>query len=344
MRIKVKHLAEDTDTKGGKNSDYDGRNVELEDVEVWKDFITAEDVEALWLDDPEIREAFFCTLKKKESGRTLWEPPSRGGMLNELCLEREWGALQNGLNLVFELCAKAKQKTDTPTFVRIGDGECARYISPDAEDGATAKKPDHAGYLYVSDDQYKGDATKTVHNRIPGDAKQFRKIRRDILPHGAKYDDKKKNKEAKKVLSQIHGYMDQHEARYGYLINNEELVFFRRRKDGWGQLDISDAFRHDVMGDAETGVLSSKYVLFYFHWKIANSDDPDSGWELASFGKFPHPKTGKVWIKQAKKPKSVRKPRKIKKRLFVGMAERVAESLVGSFVGLKVKLIKAIVK
>ena len=34
--------------------------------------------------------------------------------------------------------------------------------------------------------------------------------------------------EAIKVLTQIHDYMDQHMARYGYIVNNEELIFFRR--------------------------------------------------------------------------------------------------------------------
>jgi hypothetical protein len=127
-----------------------------------------------------------------------------------------------------------------------------------------------------------------VFNRIPGDAKQFRKICRAMLPpDGERFKKKNKNKEAIKVLSQIHGYMDQHEARYGYLINNEELVCFRRRGTGWGQLDISEAIRHDVEADSSANILNSKYILLWLHMTVANDDSPKVGWRLRSFGSEP---------------------------------------------------------
>lgn len=101
-----------------------------------------------------------------------------------------------------------------------------------------------------------------------------------LPPDGSEYlDDPHARTEAQKVINQIYDYMDQHGARYGYVVNDQELIFFRRRGTGWGHMDISPAIRHDVMADLERGVLNSKYVLFYYHYVIANDD---SLWQLES--------------------------------------------------------------
>ena len=285
MKTGVKHLGENgRKKKGGKNSRYTGRYLNLKDVKLWEDFITVEDIESLWRDCEEIRDAFYEVMAPEDGDRCIWGAPVSGGMLNEMCLERKWDSILDQLNLAFELCAKAEQNTSSPSYVKIGDGANATHISSNAEEHAGRKKPDYAGFLFREDAQYLD--TGTAHNRIPGDAKVFTKICREMLPpNGKSFKDGKKNLEALKVLSQIHGYMDQHDARYGYIVNNEELVFFRRRDDGWGQLDISPAIRHDVDADVATGVLNSKYVLFYFHWKVARDNDPKVGWKLRSFGK-----------------------------------------------------------
>jgi hypothetical protein len=78
--------------------------------------------------------------------------------------------------------------------------------------------------------------------------------------------------------------MDMHESRYGYVVNDQELIFFRRRPGKWGQIDIGPAIRHDVKPNRATGAMNSLYVLFYFHWKVANDDGPE-GWRLESYGK-----------------------------------------------------------
>lgn len=290
LKKPVKHLREHT-KRGGQNSNYKGRAIKLRDVHIWEDFITVAEVESLWNDSTEMKAAVERTLKPKESGRCVWEEPEPSdGMLNEMCLEREWASVHKQLNLAAEICAKAEQHTENPVYLKMGNGQNATWLSPNAEDGAQGKKPDYAGYLYTDESQYSEDAAKQVFNRIPGDAKLYRKIHHAMLPpKGIKFRPGKANFEAQKVLNQIHGYMDQHEARYGYIVNNEELIFFRRRDSGWGQLDVSPPIRHDVEADAETGVLNSKYVLFYFHWKVARDDDPSAGWRLKSFGKDPDP-------------------------------------------------------
>jgi hypothetical protein len=37
--------------KGGKNSNYSGRGIDLDDVGVWDNFVTVDEVEALWEHD-----------------------------------------------------------------------------------------------------------------------------------------------------------------------------------------------------------------------------------------------------------------------------------------------------
>ena len=86
--------------------------------------------------------------------------------------------------------------------------------------------------------------------------------------------------EVKKVLTQVHDYMDRHEARYGYLVNDEELIFFRRRGTGWGHMDIGPEIRHDLDGlDPNSNLMTSKLILFYFHLVIATDE---SKWKLES--------------------------------------------------------------
>jgi len=276
--------------KGGKNSAYKGRPIDLDHVVRWEDFFSVEEIESIWKDNPEIEaivtrqltgdEMDFCVMAEQPL-------PFKRKIHNEQCLERLWGATQDQLNLVLWVCAKGVQKTEKPTLVVIGDGEEATYISPDAEENADRKRPDHSGYMYNPANEDKFEKVE-LYNRIPGDAKLYRKLRREMLPpDGELYDSALKNVEALKALSQIHGYMDQHEARYGYIVTDQELICFRRSDTGWGHLEVGPAIRHDAKPDRKTGVLNSKYVLFYLHWKVANDYCLQKGWHLRSFGKMP---------------------------------------------------------
>jgi hypothetical protein len=289
MKSPIRHLKEHS-TKKGPNSNYKGRSIRLEDVGPWKNFITVKQVEALWEDSPVLKKTIGQTLKQKDTySIIIGEPEDTGGMTNEARLQEAWNDIQGQINFGLRKCAEALGHTG---YVMMGRGVSAKWISPDAEKNAKRKEPDLAGFFKVfsDDSQYRDDGPKTVFNRIPGDVKQFRKISRDMLPpDGRRYNADEPNREAQKVLNQVHGYMDQHEARYGYIVSNEELVCFRRTAAGWGQLEVSQAIRHDVEADSKTGVLNSKYVLFYLHWKLANDDGPKTGWRLCSFGKKPAP-------------------------------------------------------
>lgn len=283
------------DTKRGSNSNHRGKAIKLTDCLVWsKGFPNASAIEALWADSETLKREMYRGLGIEEAGRCTWEYPIRDGQSNEQCLEREMGDIHKRINLASEMVRRALFEAGEKStisylnmYIKIGDGQSALMISPFAEKGAEKKKPDYAAYAFHHDGfQYKKEARQTIPNRIPGDAKVFRKIRHEMLPPaGALYteNDKNSNVEVTKVLSQIHGYMDSRGARYGYVVNNEELIFFRRRNEGWGHLDISPPIRHDIQADLSNGVVNSVWILFYFHFKVACDDDPECGWHLESF-------------------------------------------------------------
>jgi len=279
LRKSIVHLAADNN-EADTNSDYSGPWVDLSDIHVWEDFLTNGEILSLFDKEP-LKTILHRDFTCEQLESFTWGVPIAGGNINEQCFERIWAGTTQALNLIQYICAAEVQGTHSPSYIVIGDGNCARKRDPGAV-GTERKKPDLAGYLFVPRSrQHSGDGPSKVHNRIPGDAKLFRKIRRSMLPpNGLEYlQDKRAGTEAQKVISQIHQYMDMHGARYGYLVNDQELVFFRRRGTGWGHMDISDAIRHDVTADLERGVFNSKYVLFYYHYIIANDD---AQWQLES--------------------------------------------------------------
>jgi hypothetical protein len=118
---------------------------------------------------------------------------------------------------------------DDPVMILLGDREQAKWISPDAEQKAELKKPDYAGYEYDSQNYSTthDDPKVKIFNRIPGDAKLYKKFNHAMLPpNRSSFKKIEDNPEVQKVLNQIHGYMDQREARYGYIITDQELICF----------------------------------------------------------------------------------------------------------------------
>ena len=90
--------------------------------------------------------------------------------------------------------------------------------------------------------------------------------------------------ETKKVLNQIHDYMDMHHNRFGYVLSETELIMFRRRENGWnatpvwGQLDFSPNIPVQGKVEERNGVM----VLWYFYMKYATLNQ-DEGLNLPSF-------------------------------------------------------------
>lgn len=274
--------------KRGNNSQYRGRYVDLNDVHVWEDFWSMEEI-SFWERDERVKAVLTRALTEEERCYcTTKSLPLKQRMHNEMCFERLSESLRQQVNFLLWLCAKEIQKTDVPSVMQIGDGECARWISPDAEVDAYRKKPDYAGYVHSLSLETAHDLSGEIFNRIPGDAKLSHKINHSMLPpNGSRYRKKGKNIEARKVLSQLNCYMDRHEARYGYILTDQELICVRRRESGWGHLDVAPPVAHIAVPNAVTGAAkpNSKHLLFYLHWMVANDECPSSGWRLPAFGK-----------------------------------------------------------
>lgn len=279
LRKPITHLTADNNEPSG-NSDYNGPDVDMFDINVWEDFLTDGEIVSLLNQEP-LKTVFHRSFTTEQLDSFTWGAPHAGGNINEQSFERVWACITHALNLIQYICATEEKGLSDPSYIVIGDGGCARKKEPEAV-GTERKKPDFSGYeLVPGSGQHAGDGPLKVENRIPGDAKLFRKIRRQMLPpNGSEYlNSISVQREAQKVVNQIYDYMDQHGARYGYVVNDQELIFFRRRSTGWGHMDISPAIKHDLEADLECGILNSKYVLFYYHYVIANEK---SQWQLAS--------------------------------------------------------------
>jgi hypothetical protein len=272
----VLFLKSDND-EPGSNSDHDCPQAPFEFVSEWKDFPTAEDI--LSELEVESKEELERLLAVPEAYTMIWgDDVDIGGKVSEQAFERGWAFVSSGLNKVFRLLEAKQQNTDTPEYIVIGDGNCARKRVH-----SSTKKPDQAAYKHVpGSDQYQGNNPDQTECRIPGDAKLFRKIRHSMLPpNGSEFLDLTSvtaRREAQKVCNQIYNYMDMHESRYGYIVNDEELIFFRRTGVVWGAMEVGPPIRHDVEGDMGNGQMNSKWVMLYFHHVIANGEK--SLWHL----------------------------------------------------------------
>jgi len=269
---------------GGINSDPNVPYVNLKDCQEWAHFDSemAENIRNLF-GDPEVARVLNRDFKKAEEDSFQWTVNTNATLRSEQCIERLWCKISTKLNVIQEIVANELDKLPDGRYIHIDDGSHAKRQA--REHASTTTKPDLAGYLLIPETKRDPQEPEFIDNRVPGDVKCEWKIRREMLPPYPKSLTPKLlgiwSKEAEKVLSQIHYYMDKHEARYGYIVTNKTCIFFRRRGTGWGHIDISPAIPHDREGNGEQGIFNSKMVLFYLHRVVANDEKHwklESGW------------------------------------------------------------------
>ena len=279
MRQGIKHQLVVSREVRGQNSHYKGKEVNLKHVRPWRNFVTWEELSKFLARNPILEKALNRLLTDEEKSQFCTNP-NQGRLFNETDLDGAWRAnVHTRLNLIFRLCAH-DLKLDC--YPELSGGADATWISSDAEPGSQGKKPDFSGSEHdAADPDFPNRKPEAKFNRIPGECKMSGKFgSRFIPPNGDLYIQRTGLTEARKVLSQIHCYMDRSEARYGYIVTDEELIFLRRRGAGWGQLDVSRPIPHD---GTDKDPLNSLYVMFYMHWKYARDNE---SWRLRSFGKF----------------------------------------------------------
>jgi len=271
---------------GGINSKPNVPFVKLEDCREWADFESemAENIRKLFC-DPDVAKVLHRDFKEAETDSFQWTVNPTAILRTEQCIERLWCKISTKLNVIQEMVANELDKTPDGRYIHIDDGSHAKRQAK--EHPAASTKPDLAGYLHIPKPSGEPREPEFVDNRIPGDVKCEWKIRREMMPPYPESlgEEEEANilntwmKEAEKVISQIHYYMDKHETRYGYIVTNKTCIFLRRRGTGWGHIDISPAIPHDRDGNAEQGIFNSKMVLFYLHRVIANDE---KHWKLPS--------------------------------------------------------------
>jgi len=232
-------------------------------VRPWEDFLTNGEIEGLLQSNPLLK-AFSRNLPPTGQDELI------GGQASGESFFKLWAAQVNLINIVIYQCACEVQATDNPTFVAIGDGQTATQKAHQNDTDAIV----YAAYRVPERNSH---TLNTVENRIPGESKMFRKFRHSMLSPDGQDRGADTDGAAQQVLARIHESMNQLDARYGYIINEKELIMFRCT--GRGQLDISPSVRHDVQANVEHGIWNSKIVLFYFHWFVANDD---ALWRLGS--------------------------------------------------------------
>jgi hypothetical protein len=109
-------------------------------------------------------------------------------------------------------------------------------------------------------------------NRVPGDIKPSWKWSSSFRFQDNTVD------EFKQALSQVNFYMQQHHARYGYILTDRELVAIRRR-DRAGNLDLSLRIPWSRQGTAQQPTLTVLLALWYLGM-LAATNGGLTGWYL----------------------------------------------------------------
>jgi hypothetical protein len=314
----------------GKNTDYRNTKIDLNDLRLWDNFPTVDDIRMFSESTPLLWKNFHKSQLPVVAGDQQWydrwfggekAPPAR----SETRVVEVQGPFFDQLNALIRL---ASDNGGNSSCVMIGEGRLAmkrRY-------GGTPRRkcPDRVACWtygkYPRVNSQERDETPHVATEVPcllvGDYKRAGKFDQQILVDACKLGEAKA--EPQKVVNQIHDYMDMHNNRFGYIVTEIALVTFRRREEGetkqrWGQLDFSPS----VPIHTPEGQLNALMVLWYFHVKYAVMNE-DEGWELPSFyhncplelggGRYPDEEDGGVAQKGSSVVKDVTKsPSKTKK-------------------------------
>jgi hypothetical protein len=279
-----------------QNSDYRNTFIRLGDMRPWTEFPTFDTIEAFTKSMPQLKRIMHEVLIEN-GARGKWfeeifNDPGYFPSNEESSLSRNFQPFFAELSALIRLACRGFPSAATVDYggiaqdskwVAIGGGKCAmkRRNSGNPRD----KVPDlvsystNGDYLHlVSKPGQTGFPARETQCLIVGDFKMATKFKHSMLLSSMGKEDK----EAQKVVNQIHDYMDMSNNRYGYIITQNELIMFRRRdvpagSGRWGQVDFSQS----IPVSTKKGKINAMIVLWYFHVKYAVMD-LDGGWELES--------------------------------------------------------------
>jgi hypothetical protein len=243
--------------------DSECRHLSGSDVEIslWEDFLTNGEIEHMISPTSVVGEA----LRRRAPIDWTFIRAVKLDAVGVLSFLALWGHQVRFLNAAMYQCACLVQATEDPRHIAIRHRPRWGGANLDAYQYASTKERCEL-------DSREPHPQRKRLNRMPGELRTFAAVNYAKLTRFG--DDERKPP----FLHTIHDLIDQSNARYGYLVNPKELVFFRRT--AWHHLEISPAIRHDVEVDVENGIWNSKIVLFYFHWIVAN-DESSWRWNVS---------------------------------------------------------------
>jgi hypothetical protein len=273
-------------------SDYDNTYIDTDHLRHWGDFPTFDDIERFIKTNSNLNQS-MCKVNLLNAGTRPWYETELGDdgtipVTDENSLTRNHQRFFSELSGLLSLACNGV-RTDKfahglrgdGMWIKVGGGKCGMKRR---EKGVPSQRvPDLVSYWTDGDDSHLAAKRGKPHPAlkedclIVGDFKCSTKFKHSML---IKKPGLELLKEAKKVVFQIHDYMDMHHNRFGYVIGNNELIMFRRRDSpakAWGQLDFSDP----IPLNTEIGQLNGMMVLFYFHVKYVVLEE-DGGWKLPS--------------------------------------------------------------
>lgn len=280
-------------SKSNSNSNYDNSHINMKDLRVWDKFPSFNDIKNFIEANDRLKNIFFTALLDDAASKVWFERLyNQDGYIpanEENSLARNSHSFFMQLSTLIRLACQGppggefgEGLTLGSQWVTIGGGKCA--MKRRNKGNPEHKVPDLVAYWTNGDhshlnakkcEPYPACQTSCL---IVGDFKMTPKFHHSML-----YPTEKGifGAEGRKVVDQIHDYMDMHHNRFGYVITHTELIMFQRRaspSEVWGQMDFSCS----IPVSTERGTLNAMMVLWYFHVRYAIMGE-DGGWRLPSY-------------------------------------------------------------
>lgn len=270
---------------GTQNTNYRNTEVDLKNLKPWDDFPTHKEIHNFSKSTPLLEKNFHKIELPVVGGDQCWyqrwfDGSTIAPVLAEINVVEIMSPFFLQLNALIRLATYERGKESS--WVVIGGGKLAmkRRI------GGTPNKKDPDRVAFWTDgrhartnsiEQGKPRTATEIPCLLVGDFKMAGKFNHNML---VKVCVRETRAEPRKVMNQIHDYMDMHNNRFGYIITETELVVFRRRakREMWGHVDFSPS----IPIQAPEGKLNALMVLWYFHVKYAVLNQ-DEGYILPSY-------------------------------------------------------------
>jgi hypothetical protein len=274
--------------KSNGNSSYDNTKVDMQDLRPWEEFPDYVVIKEFIQSNLRLRQLFHEVFLDNAASGTLSKILFNASEFipanEENSLARNFHGFFSQLSALIRLACQGQPGYEGISphsmWIAIGGGKCA--MKRRSEGTPEDKMPDLVAYWTDGDTSHLNAKKAMPHPAthtdclIVGDFKMTPKFRHSML-----FKTKGRfSPEGRKVVNQIHDYMDMHHNKYGYIITHTELIMFRRRDKPpqWGQLDFSQS----IPVSAQRGELNAMMVLWYFHVKYAVMGE-EGGWKLPSY-------------------------------------------------------------